>query len=97
TGFGWQRVPGLAPKPAGLFAHLQTGEQRDQFFAAQGGAGALRTRPGEAAFLQALGAHPQAAAVPEQQLEPVAMAISEDKPMAGAKWGRAFAPPHAAK
>ena len=80
-----QHVMSTCPRtePAGFLAPFQTRGQRAAFFPAQAGARLVGARPGEPAFFQSLGANPPSAAVPEQNLEPGAIPIGEDKPVAG--------------
>src|SRR5208283_4230136 len=69
--------------PARFFPHLQSRQQGDEFLPAHARARAFTSRPGEAAFLQALGADPYARTVPQQNLEPVVPPVDEHKPVPG--------------
>jgi hypothetical protein len=45
-------------------------------------------RPTEASLLQSFGAHPQAAAVPEQQFQPIALRVGEQKDVSAQRVAR---------
>src|SRR6266487_4819161 len=70
------RSPGSAFDPV---------EQQGQLFSTQAAAGPFASGPAKGAFLQTLGADPQARAIPKEDLQPVAITVGEDKPMAGGR------------
>src|SRR3970282_2468239 len=51
--------------PVGSRRSLQAVNQELEFFRSQGWAGAIALGPGEGAFLQSFGAHPQTGAIPK--------------------------------
>ena len=69
---------------------IDTAEQQHEFFVAEGDFVffALCLRPPKASLLQSLGAYPKAAAVPEEQFQPVALRIGEQKDMTAQRIAR---------
>lgn len=74
----------LVPSAAARLRDLDTGEQQQQIRAAHlhRQAGRLR-RPGKRALLEPFVEHPEAGAIPRQDLEPVATPIAKKKEMTG--------------
>src|SRR5271157_6570083 len=72
------------PSPTLRLHQIDPTQQHPQFLLTQHdfAAPVTRLRPAKASFLETLRAHPQTAAVPEQNLQPVALRIHEQKHMA---------------
>src|SRR3984957_8975025 len=69
------------PRPAAGLRQISTAEKQHEFFLAEGDFVSFfaRFRPPETSFLQALGAYPEAAAIPEQQFQPIALRVAKHK------------------
>ena len=72
-------MPGAPPR----LSQLDAAHQQHQFFMCECDLrfAALCFRPAEATLLETLGAHPQTTAVPEQQLQAVALRIRKQEDM----------------
>src|ERR1700722_578549 len=69
------------PCPAAGLRQIDTAEKQHEFFLAEGDFVAffVRFRPPKASLLQAFGAYPEAAAIPEQQFQPIALRVAKHK------------------
>src|SRR5580704_18383600 len=69
------------PCPAAGLRQIDTAEKQHEFFVAEGDFVSFfgRFRPPEASLLQALGAYPEPAAIPEQQFQPIARRVGKQK------------------
>src|SRR5450432_2496888 len=72
------------PCPATGLRQIDTAEKQHEFFVAEGDFVSFFAsfRPPEASLLQALGAYPEPAAIPEEQFQPIALRVGkhEDVP-----------------
>src|SRR5664279_5475044 len=85
------------PLPALRVSQIDAPQQQRQFLVAEHDLRFLARgfRPVEASLLQALGTHPQAAAIPEQQLQAIALRVGEQKDMPAQRIASQAIPRHA--
>jgi len=72
------------PGPAAGLRQIDAADQQHELFVAESDSTffALGCRPAESAFLQTFGAYPEAAAIPEEKLQAIALRVGEQKDVA---------------